>query len=165
VASRAGVAVAVLAAAAGVSVLAAYANLLPRPVQQLAHVAVAAPAPASSAPSRGAGSLLTGNGGRTSPPSSPGQTPGAPPGPDYTASHASQPQTSHSPTKRAHAQLPVRATTSPSCPPSQKHSGQPGVQAPAQPTEPAWWQALRCGVPATNSSLPAPKFTTVPHLP
>src|SRR5579859_6989652 len=67
--SRTGLAVAVIAAAAGVSVLAAYANLLPGPVQQLAHVTVAAPAPpqASVTPSPAVGSLLSGSAGSTGP--------------------------------------------------------------------------------------------------
>lgn len=49
--SRAWLATAMVSAVAGLgSVLAAYSGVLPSPIQQLAHVAVAAPAPAGSGP-------------------------------------------------------------------------------------------------------------------
>jgi hypothetical protein len=51
--SRARLATALVAAAAGLgSVFAAYTDVLPSPIQQLAHVAVAAPAPHSAGPPR-----------------------------------------------------------------------------------------------------------------
>jgi hypothetical protein len=157
-----------MAAVAGVSVLAAYANLLPRPVQQLAHVAVAAPAPpsASFTPSPAVGSLLTGSGGRTgrADPSSPPA--GTPQDPDHGAARTSQPPAAHAQSTPRRGLPTASATARPSCPPGQVAAGKPGATVTVPPTAPPWWQTLPCSAPAaTHAATPAPKITSLPHLP
>ena len=83
--SRAWLATAMVAAVAGLgSVLAAYSDVLPSPIQRLAHLAVAAPAPDNSGPQQ-PGALLTAR-----PASHTARAASQPaPGPHHSASHPS----------------------------------------------------------------------------
>jgi hypothetical protein len=158
--SRAELAVTLIAAAAGVSILAAYADALPTPVQKLAHVAVRAPAPHHAGlpsldgkPSP-AGSGPAGSPSRSAPPSHPAAGTTAP---------ASQPG---SPTPRfAFVTLPpTYLGTSPTCGPAQGKSQVPPVQASASPGSPYWWQAIACGGLPVVSTRPAAEPTPTPHI-
>jgi hypothetical protein len=163
--SRAGLTVALACAAAGVSVLAAYANLLPGPVQRLAHVAVAAPPPPPlrAAPPPAVGSLLSRSAGRTAPARSPGPAAGMPHGPGGSPAHG-QPHTSRPPAARTPA--PVRSTTSASCAPGQKHPAQPGAEPSVVPGSPAWWLTPGCGgVPGAQPKRVATKLSSAPGPP
>ena len=91
--SRAWLATAMVAAVAGLgSVLAAYSDVLPSPIQRLAHLAVAAPAPDNSGPQQ-PGALLTAR-----PASHTARAASQPaPGPHHSASHAQAPGQANSP--------------------------------------------------------------------
>jgi hypothetical protein len=162
--SRAWLAAAVVTAAAGIGVLAAYAGLLPTPVQQLAHVTVAAPAPhrASPPPSPAAGASLAAAGSHSSPtppapqphdsaaPSAPASPPGTP-----TLGFTSEP----SPT-------PTLGTASPGCDPGQwQDHKQPEAQASGYPGSSYWWQAAGCATPPAHPTQPAGEPTLPPYLP
>lgn len=137
--SRARLATALVAAAAGLgSVLAAYTDSLPSPIQQLAHVAVLAPAPHSSRPYQSTAS---------------------------TAAQRAVPQvsaTSHRPTSRP--KQPTRAATWPTPPPRSRRpgfglvsSGSPGYRLSEPTCSPGLWQTPGPSpkVSARPSSLPS----------
>jgi hypothetical protein len=156
----------VVAAAALGSVFAAYIDVLPGPIQQLAHVTVAAPAPPSSGPPR----AVTGK----TPPAThrAGQPSSQPaPGPHHSASPA-----------QVHGQLtptpnykprPTRSSghpaTGPSCGPVLAHSPspQPKVSGPqpkvsGYPSLPSWYPGEHCtGIPVRPSDEP----TLHPYVP
>jgi hypothetical protein len=156
--SRLRVAVTLVAAAAGISVLAAYADVLPTPVQQLAHVAVAAPPPhhsgqpLSAAPNPSpAGSTAAGSPAPSARPAHPA------PGP---AARSSRPAAWPTRPPWGWTQWPVHPATSPSCALSPELSQQPQIQASGSAASPYWSQAERCSVPilpshaATGPTLP-----------
>jgi hypothetical protein len=165
--SRARLAAAMVVAAAALgSVFAAYIDVLPGPIQQLAHVTVAAPAPPSSGPPR----AVTGK----TPPAThrAGQPSSQPaPGPHHSASPA-----------QVHGQLtptpnykprPTRSSghpaTGPSCGPVLAHSPspQPKVSGPqpkvsGYPSLPSWYPGEHCtGIPVRPSDEP----TLHPYVP
>jgi hypothetical protein len=154
--SRLRVAVTLVAAAAGISVLAADADVLPTPVQQLAHAAVAAPPPHHS--SKRLSAAPKPSPGRPTAASSP--APSAPPA-QRTPGPVSRTSRPAAWPTRERTQQPGRPTISPSCEASPGLSQQPQAQASGPAASPYWSQAERCGVPvlpsrsATGPTLPA----------
>jgi hypothetical protein len=141
--SRARLATALVVAAAGLgSVLAAYADVLPSPVQQLAHVTVAAPAPhhAGSLPSAAAAGARRAAPGTLQPASRPG------PGPAHTRETARP--SGHGQTAKAHfppvvSPPPGQVPTWQACSPVPTYP--PGPSPTASPSRtPAWRQAVYC---------------------
>jgi len=143
--SRARLATALVVAVAGLgSVFAAYIDVLPSPIQQLAHVTVAAPPPPSSGLPRTDTTRTRpatratdrpGQAGRGSHHSTgPAQVPGqVTPTPNYTPY----------PTRS-----PGRPTAEPSCGPSPGHSPSPRPKPSGYPSPPPWYQAAQCaGIP------------------
>ncbi len=163
--SRTGMAVALTAAAAGIAVLAAYANVLPGPVQQLAHIAVAAPSrgPASPPPSSPAGGSLAGTGAAVRPSHS------AAPAHQSTGtaipSAHSRPAASAGGHTAAPDQPPRGSGTVPGCPVSPGNSQTRGPVA--TPTSSAyWWQSALCsGRPAVSARPAARPSLAVPSIP
>ncbi|HEV2258996.1 MAG TPA: hypothetical protein VGS06_38255 [Streptosporangiaceae bacterium] len=160
--SRARLASALVVAVAGLgSVFAAYIDVLPSPIQQLAHVTVAAPPPPSSGPprltttgtrpathaaGRSAGQAGPGSHHSTSPAQASGQVT---PTPNYTP-HRTRP--------------PRRRPAEPSCGPSpgQSPSPQPKPSGYPTPTPPPWYQAGQCIATPTG---PADQRTPNPYVP
>jgi hypothetical protein len=148
--SRARLATAMVAAAAGLgSVLAAYSDVLPSPIQQLAHVAVAAPAPPSSGPPR---SATLGTGQPAARPAPAATQAGS--GPRRSAGHAqasgqaTSPQSQFTPeTSRS----PDYDGTSVSCRPRPRPSPSPSARPSAHPGPSSW--PLVCGVIPTGSAV------------
>ena len=163
--SRAWLATALVAAAAGLgSVLAAYNDVLPGPIQQLAHVAVAAPAPPSSAPARPA--TL----GRGTPASSPAPVTGAParrtspeprPSPD-SAPDSSRGLFSTRGYRAAATAAPGYGAFGPACTPTPSSSTSPTSKPSARPSLPAWWPTAPARCPVVPAGLPGAP-TLVPH--
>ena len=158
--SRAWLATAMVAAVAGLgSVLAAYSDVLPSPIQQLAHVAVAAPAPPSSGPPRSA-TLGT---GRPAPrpaqaASQPGSGPRHPAGLAQASGQATTPQSHFTPeTSRS----PGYDGTSASCGPSRRPSPSPSAKESAHPS-PGSWPTVPCAVAPIGSAI---QPTVYPHVP
>ena len=148
-----------MAAAALGSVFAAYIDVLPSPIQQLAHVTVAAPAPPSSGPPR----AVTGK----RPPAThrAGQPSSQPaPGPHHSTSPAG---VSGQPTPTPHfspgpTSSPGRRATGPSCGPGLAHSPSPQPKASGQQIPPSWSQGEHCtGIPTGPADLP----TLNPYVP
>jgi hypothetical protein len=151
--SRARLATAAVVAAAGLgSVFAAYIDVLPSPIQQLAHVTVAAPAPPGSSPLRS----VTANRALATHPA---------------VQHASQPATgSHHSTSPAGVSgqptptprfkpgpttSPGRRVTGPSCGPGLTHSPSPQPKASGQPSPPSGPPGEHCtGIPTGPADLP-----------
>jgi hypothetical protein len=162
--SRTGVAVALAAAAASIGVLAAYANVLPGPVQKLAHTAVAAPAPhqASTRLSPAGKQSLAGTGApavRSQPSSSPEHV-------ARTTAPARQrgAQAQDQPTP-AVAQPSSRDGTAPSCSLNQG-TAKPGTAASAPAGSPYWWQSVHCAAPVSTATRPAAQQPTLaPYMP
>jgi len=154
--SRARLATVLVAAAAGLgSVLAAYADVLPSPIQRLAHVTVAAPAPqhAHSLPSAAAAGARRAAPGTLQPASRPG------PGPARTRETARP--SGQGQTPRAHfppvvSPPPGHGPTWQACSPVPAYS--PGPSPTADPSRtPAWRQAVYCPSTVTwPSSQPSP---------
>jgi hypothetical protein len=157
--SRARLATAMVVAVAGLgSVFAAYIDVLPGPIQQLAHVTVAAPAPPSSGPHPSVTartpratdpadrSSQTGPGSHHS--TSPARVPGQlTPTPDY------KPGPTGSPGPRA---------TGPSCGPGLARSPSPQPKASGYPSPPPWSQGKHCtGIPTGPAGQP----TLNPYVP
>ena len=158
--SRARLATAAVVAVAGLgSVFAAYVDVLPSPIQQLAHVTVAAPAPPSSSPLR---SVRPGTASVTHSAVQHGSQPA--PGPHHSASPA-----------QVHGQLtptpnykprPTRSSghpaTGPSCGPVLAHSPSPQPKASGYPSLPSWYPEEHCtGIPVRPSDEP----TLHPYVP
>ena len=157
--SRARLATAMVAAVAGLgSVLAAYSDVLPSPIQQLAHVAVAAPAPPSSGPPAILGT------GRPAPRTARAISQPAP-GPPRSAgaAPASSPATSPPPHFTPEPRRsPSYGSTSASCEPSPGGSPSPSAKTSAHPTPPSWLPAVPCaGIPTGTASQPTPN----PYIP
>jgi hypothetical protein len=159
--SRARLATALVVAVAGLgSVLAAYTDVLPSPIQQLAHVAVAAPAPLSSGPHRSAPIGTQPSTHATLQPSSQ-----AAPGPHQSAGLAPLPGQGKS-SKPGYTPAPTRSPghgpTGPTCSPSPGRSPSPAPKASAHPSPPSWSQGEHCtGIP----SGPAGQPTLDPYVP
>ena len=159
--SRARLASALVVAVAGLgSVFAAYIDVLPSPIQQLAHVTVAAPAPPSSSPQR---SVRPGTASGTHTPVQHGSQPAA--GPHHSTSPAG---VSGQPTPTPHfspgpTSSPGRRATGPSCGPGLAHSPSPQPKASGHPSPPpSWSQGEHCtGIPTGPADLPtlSPTFT------
>jgi hypothetical protein len=153
--SRARLAVAMVAAAAGLgSVLAAYSDVLPSPIQQLAHVAVAAPAPPGSDRPAALGT------GRQVP-NKPGPSSQPAPGP-YRPASAAQPSAqpgSPTPHYSPLSSSPGHRPTGPAC--STGAWNPPKASAHPSPL-PSWPQEEHCtGIP----TRPAGQPTLNPYVP
>ena len=159
--SRARLATAVVVAVAGLGgVFAAYIDVLPSPIQQLAHVTVAAPAPPSSSPLR---SVRPGTASVTHSAVQHGSQPA--PGPHHSTSPAG---VSGQPTPTPHfspgpTSSPGRRATGPSCGPGLAHSPSPQPKASGHPSPPpSWSQGEHCtGIPTGPADLPtlSPTFS------
>jgi hypothetical protein len=148
--SRARLAAALVVAVAGLgSVVAAYIDVLPSPIQQLAHVTVAAPAPPSSGP-RHTGAAGTPLDKRASnrPSSQPDSRP------QHSTSPAQRPgQLTPSPNFKPGS--PGRRTPRPSCTPVPGHSPSPQPRPTGRPSPPSWSPPVRCtGLPTGPSGGP-----------
>ena len=157
--SRARLATALVVAAAALgSVLAAYIDVLPSPIQQLAHVTVAAPAPPGSGPPRpvtGKTPLTTHRAGQPS--SQPA------PGPHSTSPAHVPGQGTPTPnfTPRPTGSSGHRAT-GPSCGPGPAHSPSPQPKASGYPSLPSWPPPEHCtGIPTGPTAKP----TLNPYVP
>jgi hypothetical protein len=152
--SRARLATAAVVAAAGLgSVFAAYIDVLPSPIQQLAHVTVAAPAPPSSSPLR---SVTANRPQATHPAVQHASQPAT--GPDHSTSPAG---VSGQPTPTPHftpgpTTSPGRRATGPSCGPGLAHSPSPQPKASGHPSPPpSWPPGEHCtGIPTGPADLP-----------
>jgi len=159
--SRVRLATAMVVAAAGLgSVFAAYIDVLPSPIQQLAHVAVAAPAPHGSS-SRQAATLGTARPvpRKVQPSSRPA------PAPRHSASAALTPSEGTNPTP--HYRSPFSPSghrpTYPACSPAPGHSPhQPPKGSPGPSLPPSWYQAVPC---TAIPSGPAGQPTLNPYVP
>ena len=159
--SRARLATALVVAVAGLgSVLAAYTGVLPGPVQQLAHVTVAAPAPPSSGRQSSAKASALQAGPATLQPSSrPAPGPHHPAGLAHVPGQGKSPQPSYKP---AATRSPGHRPTGPACSPSPWRSPSPPPTASARPSPPSWSQGEHCtGIP----SGPAGQPTLDPYVP
>ena len=152
--SRVRLATVMVVAAAGLgSVLAAYIDVLPSPIQQLAHVAVAAPAPhrLQLAPARHAG-----DGAARAPQGAALQPAG--PAPHHTASAAAGPSQGTTPTPRYRPLFSPSGhrPTYPACSPGPGHSPhQPPKGSPGSSLPPSWYQTVPCTVIPTGPAEPA----------
>jgi hypothetical protein len=158
--SRARLATAAVVAVAGLgSVFAAYIDVLPSPIQQLAHFTVAAPAPPSSSPLR---SVTAKRPQATQPAVQHGSQ--SAPGPHRSTSPA---QVSGQPTPTPHfkpgpTRSPGRPATGPSCGPGLAHSPSPQPKASGQPSPSSGSQGEHCtGIPTGPAGLP----TLNPYVP
>jgi hypothetical protein len=152
--SRVRLAAALVVAVAGLgSVFAAYIDVLPSPIQQLAHVTVAAPAPPSSGPPR----LLTGRTrqatrGAIQSSSQPAR------GAHHATSPARAGQLNPTPAyKPGPASSRGYRTTGPSCAPGAGHSPSPQPKTPGYPSPPSWYRGDRCtGISTGSAGQPTP---------
>jgi hypothetical protein len=154
VSSRVRLATVMVAAAAGLgSVLAAYIDVLPSPIQQIAHVVAAAPAPSHRAAAMGTGrSMRTGAPTATS---QPGPQPDRSAGTGPASSHAGSPTPHYSPPSSAPGHHPA----GPACSPGSLHltSPPPTGSAHAGSSPP-----VQCtGIPASPKAEP----TLNPYVP
>ena len=141
--SRARLATALVVAVAGLgSVLAAYTDSLPSPIQQLAHVTVAAPAPHRSLPSTDT------SGARHAAPATLRPTSRPAPGPQRSPGTARR--SSRWPTPKGHPSPPVwprsgQSPTRPACSPGPGYWPIPSPSASDSPSPtPIWSQAQYC---------------------
>jgi len=158
---RARLATALIVAAAGLgSVLAAYTDVLPGPVQQLAHVTVAAPAP----PSSGRHSSARDSAHRTrSATARPGSSPASGSAP---SSGLAQPPGQGGSPKPSYKPLPTgspgRHPTGVACSFIPPRWPSPPPKASAYPTPPLWAEGEKCtGIP----SRPRAEPTLDPYVP
>jgi hypothetical protein len=159
--SRARLAAVMVVAAAGLgSVLAAYSDVLPSPIQQLAHVAVAAPAPHSSGPPQPA----TMGTGRPAPHPAPATSQPAP-GQRHSAGiaplsgHATSSQPQFTP--RTSRPTGDRGSSA-SCAASKPPSPSPSAKGSTQPTPTAWPTAVTCGGGPWGSAVQPTLYPYVP---
>ena len=158
--SRVRLATVMVAAAAGLgSVLAAYIDVLPSPIQQLVHEVAAAPAP------RGSGPHGSGTEGMAQPTS--GQTPAptsqsAPkPSRSERTARASSPAGSPTPRYSPVSSAPGRRPTGPACSPASLHLPSPRPTGSAHASS-SGSPPVQCGgIPANRSSEP----TLNPYVP
>jgi hypothetical protein len=158
--SRARLATALVVAVAGLgSVFAAYIDVLPSPIQQLAHVTVAAPPPPSAKPPR---SVTVRTSSATRPADRHSSQPV--PRPDHSPSPAPVPgQLTPTPNLKPGAtRSPGRRGTGPSCGPGLVTSPGPQPKASGHPSPPSWPPGEHCtGLPSGPSALP----TLNPYVP
>ncbi len=157
--ARLPLAAALLTTAAGLaSITAAYVGVLPRPIQQMAHVTVGAPAPTQDhshrpATSRKVRPSATPDRRTAAPQPTPSTAPSPVPG-------SSSRQEQHRPGQSGHSPGPVGATCTPR--PSPTHTPlKPGpVQSPPVPGAPGWTPrspgAANCLYIATLNAIPHP---------
>jgi hypothetical protein len=164
--SRVRLATAMVAAVAGLgSVLAAYSDVLPSPIQQLAHVAVAAPAP-PSARATGPGELL-GRSGRPvrhtaqSATSHPVAQPHQPPvtGPAPSVGQTPTPRTGYYPRISS---SPGYRLTQPICSAEPSHSPGPLGKPSASSSPPSWYQAAHCTSVPTEVPVRPSQYPYIP---
>ncbi len=159
--SRARLATALVVAVAGLgSVLAAYTDVLPSPIQQLAHVTVAAPAPPSSGP-HGPAPISTrpSTHATLQPSSQPAPGPHHPAGLAQVPGQGKSPKPGYNP---APARSPGHRPSGPACSPGPWRSPSPPPKASAHPSPPSWSQWEHCaGIP----SGPAGQPTLDPYVP
>ena len=147
--SRARLATALVVAVAGLgSVLAAYSDLLPSPIQQVAHVAVAAPAPhhSGSLPST-ATSRVRRAPDTLRPTSQPAPGPSHSAGTGQRSGHRLTPKTHLSPTLWPPSD---HGPTGSTCSPGLGHSPSPSPQASSRPSP--WFQTVYCTGSFTSPS-------------
>jgi hypothetical protein len=152
--SRARLATALVVAVAGLgSVFAAYIDVLPSPIQQLAHVTVAAPAPHGSGP-QWPRTARTPSGTPAAAPH--GSQPAA--GPQHSTSPAQAGQLTPTPNfKPRPARSPRHQGTGPSCGPGPGHSPSPRPKASGYPSLPSWYPGQHCtGIPHGPTGQPSP---------
>jgi hypothetical protein len=154
--SRVRLATVMVAAAAGLgSVFAAYINVLPSPIQHLAHVAVAAPAPTRPA--------TLGTGRPVRPKIRASSQPG--PGPHHPAAAAAAPSrgsTPHPHFSPLSSPSPGHGRPSAGCGPSLWRSPGPPEGGSAHSSPPSWSQTVHCGgIPTSPASQP----TLNPYVP
>jgi hypothetical protein len=157
--SRARLATALVVAAVALgSVFAAYIDVLPSPIQQLAHVTVAAPAPHGSGP----GQSLTARTRRgTHAASQPRSQPA--PGPHHSTSPALVPgQLTPTPRYRPRPTWSPGRTTRPSCGPGVAHSPGPQPKASGYPGPLPWSQWEHCAGIPTGPARPPTLHPDVP---
>lgn len=159
--SRARLASALVVAVAGLgSVFAAYIDVLPSPIQQLAHVTVAAPAPPGSGPPRVA---TTGTRPATHAADQSGQAgPGSHRSPSPAqASGQGTPTPNYTPhPTRSSGRPPAEPSCGPS--PSPGRSPSPRPKPSGYPTPPPWYQAGHC---AGTPTAPASQRTQNSYVP
>jgi hypothetical protein len=159
--SRARLATVMVVAVAGLgSVLAAYIDVLPSPIQQLAHVVAAAPAP----PGSGANSLAA-SGTRRAPPKTPVTSQPAA-GPHHSAGAAPSPGPGNTATpsnRPLHSPSPGHGRPTPSCLPSLWRPPGPSATGSARSSpSPSRSQSEHC---STSSTSPTEKPTLNPYVP
>jgi hypothetical protein len=154
--SRARLATVMVAAVAGLgSVLAAYSGVLPSPIQQLAHVAVAAPAPPSVSTSQYAAS------GTRRSPAHKGQPPAGQPAPRPDRAAGTSPAGGQTPTmwprhKPLSSPSPGHRHPGPVCSAGPWHTYGPTGRASAPPSPPSGSQPLQCtGLPTGQAVRPS----------
>ena len=158
--SRARLATALVVAVAGLgSVFAAYIDVLPGPIQQLAHVTVAAPPPPGARPPRS----VT---GRTAAATRPADRHSSQPVPRQDASPSPAPVAGQgTPTpnlKLGASRSPGQRVTGPSCGPGPVRSPGPQPKASGHPSPSSWPPGYHCtGLPSGPSALP----TLNPYVP
>ena len=159
--SRARLATALVVAVAGLgSVLAAYTDSLPSPIQQLAHVTVAAPAPHRSLPSTDT------SGARHAAPATLQPTSRPAPGPQHSPGTARR--SSRWPTPKRHPSPPVWPSSSqdptrPACSPGPEYWQTPSPTASDRPSPtPTWSQGQYC---PSSFTWPPNQSTLLPHAP
>lgn len=155
--SRARLATALVVAAVALgSVFAAYIDVLPSPIQQLAHVTVAAPAPHGSGPGQSL-TARTRRGTHAAPqPSSQPAT-----GPQHSTSPAQVPG-QPTPRYRPRPTWSPGRTTRPSCAPGVAHSPGPQPKASGYPGPLPWYQWEHCAGIPTGSARPPTLHPDVP---
>ena len=130
----------VVAAAGLGSLLAAYSDVLPSPIQQLAHVAVAAPAPYRPDPRQPAAP------GPSRP--APGQPSSQPaPAPRHSAAAAVAPRQGNTATRHGQplSSEPGQRRTDPACTPGRRPSPSSSLRISPQPSPPpSWYQPGPC---------------------
>ncbi|MGH3230753.1 MAG: hypothetical protein ACRDOA_19620 [Streptosporangiaceae bacterium] len=153
--SRVRLATAMVVAVAGLgSVLAAYIDVLPSPIQQLAHVTVAAPAPPAFRPPQ---PLAAGTRPARSAAVRSSDQPAR--GPHHSASPAQDPdRVTPTPNFTLHPiRSPGHPATGPSCGPSPGHSPGPRPKPSGYPGLPPWYPGGYCtGLPTGPAGQPTP---------
>lgn len=146
-----------VAAVAGLgSVLAAYTDLLPSPIQQMAHDTVAAPAPHSSRPDRSTAYAAAQAAGPEV--SKTSHRPAPRPERSASVARPTPPVQSHSPgfglvTPESSGYRPSQ----PTCSPGPGHTPSPSPKASVHPSSvPSWYQGEHDCVPVWPTSKPSP---------
>ena len=156
--SRARLATALVAAAAGLgSVLAAYTDSLPSPIQQLAHVAVAAPAPHSSRPYQSTAS--TAAQGAVPQVSATSHRPTS--GPDRPTRPATWPTPSPHSRKTGFGLVPSGSPGfrlgGPTCSPGAWQTPSPSPKVSTRPSSPPFWPQPEYCFPSAPTGQPTPR--------